>query len=53
MAELSRSAGMLYPGTSRRVHFELDTLPPGAYQVLVVADTGEPELVGAQYRLRL
>lgn len=45
--------GLLYPGTSLRHRVELGALPAGAYQALVVADTGGDRVFGAQYQLTL
>lgn len=45
--------GLLYPGTSLRHRVELGALPSGSYQALVVADTGDDRVFGAQYQLTL
>lgn len=43
--------GLLYPGTSLRQRFALDSLPAGTYRALVVADAGADAVFGAQYTL--
>lgn len=45
--------GLLYPGTSLRQGFELGAVRPGKYQLLVVVDTGDESVFGAQYQLSL
>lgn len=43
--------GLLYPGTSAMQRFELSDLPAGAYQAVVVVDTGGLQVFGAQFDL--
>ncbi len=42
---------VIHPGASVRERIDISALPPGVYQALVVADTGD-EVFGAQYRLQ-
>ncbi len=42
---------IIHPGTSVRKRFDLGSLPAGAYQALIMADTGI-DIFGAQYTLR-
>lgn len=51
VATYTEQRGLLYPGTSALQRFELNDLPEGAYQALVVVDTGAPEVFGAQFDL--
>lgn len=43
----------LYPGTSVRQQVDLSDLTPGQYEALIVVDSGEENVVGAQYTLEL
>ena len=43
----------LYPGCSFRYRFDLKGVPPGSYTGLVVLDTGDENLSGAQYSLEV
>lgn len=43
----------LYPADSARVPIKLSGMPPGAYQVLVVADNGDDAVFGARYDLEI
>ena len=45
--------GLLYPGSSLEQVFELGRLAPGAYRALLIADTGDAEVFGAEYTLRI
>lgn len=51
-AALERTSDYLYPGTSTRQRFDLGAVRPGTYKVLVLADGGGENLLGAQYTLR-
>jgi hypothetical protein len=42
----------IYPGTSVRQMIDLSTISPGTYKVLVVVDTGDNDVYGAQYTLK-
>lgn len=42
---------IIHPGTSVRKRFDLGSLPAGAYQALITADTGV-DIFGAQYTIR-
>lgn len=53
VASFARQENMLYPGSSVLASFKLPKLPPQSYQVLVVADTGEDEVFGGQFTLRM
>ncbi len=50
---LQSQRGLLYPGTSLRQTFEIGALPPGTYQALVTADTGDDDVFAGQYVVRL
>lgn len=43
----------IYPGTSVRQQIDLSDLTPGQYEALIVVDSGEENVVGAQYTLEL
>ena len=43
----------LYPGLSLRQPVELDGLPPGTYEALIVVDAGAEAQFGAQYTITL
>jgi hypothetical protein len=43
----------LYPGCSARFAIDLSQVPPGPYQALVVADNGDENVFGAQYKLEI
>jgi hypothetical protein len=43
----------IYPGTSVRQQVDLSDLSPGQYEALIVVDSGEENVVGAQYTLEL
>jgi len=49
---LKASSGYLYPGTSTRERFDLSAVPAGNYTVLLLADDGGDNVLGAQYRLQ-
>lgn len=43
----------IYPATSIRQKIRLGALGPGAYRALVIADAGENDVFGAEYRLQV
>lgn len=47
------AANRIYPGTSVRQQIDLSDLAPGRYEALIVVDSGEENVVGAQYTLEL
>lgn len=47
------TASRIYPGTSVRQRIDLSDLAPGRYEALIVVDSGEENVVGAQYTLEL
>jgi hypothetical protein len=49
---LKRTSEYLYPGTSARQRFDLSGVRTGTYKVLVLADGGGENLLGAQYTLQ-
>jgi hypothetical protein len=51
VAEREEQRGLLYPGTSTLQRLALGVLPAGAYEALLVVDTGGPDLFGGQFRL--
>lgn len=50
-AKVQQQRGLLYPGTSLRQHFAFGDLAPGSYKAVVFADTGDDEVLAAQYKL--
>jgi hypothetical protein len=50
-AKVHQQRGLLYPGTSVRQRFTIANLPPGGYKAIVFADTGDDEVLAAQYTL--
>jgi len=50
-AKVQQQRGLLYPGTSLVQHFALGNLPAGSYKAVVFADTGDDEVVAAQYKI--
>jgi hypothetical protein len=50
---LEQARGLIYPGTSIKQRFDLSRMPPRAYKALIVADTGDEDVFGAQYRFTL
>jgi hypothetical protein len=50
-AKARQSRGLLYPGTSLHQHFDLGSLPAGAYKAVIFADTGEDSVFAAQYSI--
>lgn len=53
VASFSRQHNMLYPGSSLLERFVLPALPPRTYQLLVLGDTGEDEVFGGQFTMRM
>lgn len=45
--------GLIYPGTSAVQQFDLNDLPAGSYEAVIVVDTGALKLFGAQFTLTL
>jgi hypothetical protein len=50
-AKAKQTRGLLYPGTSLHQHFDLGTLPSGAYKAVIFADTGEDAVFATQYNI--
>ncbi len=50
-AKAKQSRGLLYPGTSLHQHFDLGSLPAGAYKAVIFADTGEDSVFASQYTI--
>lgn len=50
---LTSTRGLVYPGSSIRQRFDLDSIPAGTYRALLVVDTGTDDVFGAEYTLRL
>lgn len=50
---LQQQRGLIYPGTSVLQRFDLADLQEGAYQALVIVDTGGLEMFGAQFKLNV
>lgn len=48
-----QTRGLLYPGSSVMQRFDISTLSAEEYQALILADTGEDDVFGAQYTLRM
>ena len=42
-----------YPGTSTRVHIDLEDVQPGSLQALLIADCGQDDLFGIRFTLEL
>ncbi|MDZ7723179.1 MAG: hypothetical protein U5R06_10340 [candidate division KSB1 bacterium] len=42
-----------YPGTSNRIHIELEDVQTGTYQALLIADCGQDDLFGIRFTLEL
>lgn len=53
VATLEAQRGLIYPGTSALQRFDLSELPRGAYEAVVVVDTGALQVFGAQFTLSL
>ena len=51
--KFQQARGLVYPGTSIKQRFDLSRMPPRVYKALIVADTGEEDVFGAQYRFTL
>lgn len=47
-----KERGILYPGSSLLERVPIPALPPGRYQAVVLADTGEDQVFGAEYTIR-
>lgn len=48
-----QTRGLIYPGSSVLQRFDISSLPAQEYQALILADTGEDDVFGAQYTLRM
>ena len=51
--KLEQARGLIYPGTSIKQRFDLSRMPPRVYKALIVVDTGDEDVFGAQYRFTL
>jgi len=45
--------GRIFPGGSVRYHADLSAIPIGKYVAMVIADTGDDHVMGAQYELEI
>lgn len=50
---LQQTRGLIFPGSSVLQRFDISSFPPQDYQALILADTGEEDVFGAQYTLRM
>lgn len=53
VASFSQQHNILYPGSSLLEQFVLPALAPQTYQLLVLGDTGEDEVFGGQFTMRM
>jgi hypothetical protein len=50
-AKGKQDRGLVYPGSSVRQHFDFGKLPAGSYKVIVLADTGAPQVFASQFTI--
>jgi hypothetical protein len=50
-ANAKQERGLVYPGSSFRQHFDFGKLPAGTYKVIVLADTGAPQVFASQFTI--